>query len=501
MSILVLFPNQLFHPSLLPSNLSAIFLLEDPLFFQDPQRLTRMNFIKRVFHRTTMQVYYKFLQKRGMNVKYIEYETIKRDGYGCIDGKEEKWYWINPVDHLLEKRFRVFLKRNQIENIYLETPLFLTSEEECKQYAKSVSPRKKLYQTPFYQYQRRRFQLWVDENGKPFGGKWSYDEENRKPFPSTISFPQITSYHTPTLRKEIEQAKQYVEKMFPNSIRMEGQEFIFPVDHLGAKKWYQQFLKERFAQFGLYEDAMYYPAPQPFLFHSGISCLLNCGLLTPAYVIQELQSFVQTHPTIPFSSVEGFLRQIIGWREHCRLTYLVLYKELKKTNVYRSIYRLKEEWYTGETGIEPIDDSIRMGFRYGYLHHIHRLMVMGSAMMMLEVHPDQAMKWFYEMSCDSYEWNMINNVKCMAMGNLLYTTKPYMATSNYLKHMSNYPRDGKWDLLWDGMYWRFLKRHQLILKKNGRFGMIQVKYLKKKTIKQMKEYEECVKSFQKKFLY
>ena len=142
-----------------------------------------------------------------------------------------------------------------------------------------------------------------------------------------------------------------------------------------------------------------------------------------------------------------------------------------------------------------------MGFRYGYLHHIHRLMVMGSAMMMLEVHPDQAMKWFYEMSCDSYEWNMINNVKCMAMGNLLYTTKPYMATSNYLKHMSNYPRDGKWDLLWDGMYWRFLKRHQSILKKNGRFGMIQVKYLKKKTIKQMKEYEECVKSFQKKFLY
>jgi deoxyribodipyrimidine photolyase-related protein len=215
-------------------------------------------------------------------------------------------------------------------------------------------------------------------------------------------------------------------------------------------------------------------------------------------VIERLKEYIKTHK-IPFSSVEGFVRQIIGWREHCRLTYEIYYNTMKKTNILHSKWKLGEHWYKGTTGIKPIDDAIHIGFQYGYLHHILRLMVMGTSMLMLDVNPDEAIKWFYEMSCDSYEWNMINNVKCMAMwsdGGKLYTTKPYISTSNYLLRMSDYKRDGKWDKVWDGMYWIFLKRNKKWMKKNGRFGMIQIKYMKKKSIKEMREYAKYVKEVQ-----
>jgi deoxyribodipyrimidine photolyase-related protein len=500
--ILILFPNQLFEKEYLPlsiKDIDSIVLIEDPLFFYDKERLTKMNLLKRMYQRASMKYYEHTIKKEWKkDVNYIEFEKDYKMIYTQILKPTNYIHWIDPVDHTLRKRFYQYLQTHTIHNTMYETPMFFITREECLKYGKG---KKKVFQTSFYIEQRKRLGLWVDSDGKPKYGKWTFDTENRKPFPKHIDIPSIHTFYTNEQEQYIKEARKYVERVFEGNLENKEYEIksIFPIDSKGAKKWYDIFLKERFRWFGMYQDAIKHDdKTNPILYHSGISCVLNNGLLTPKYVIERLKEYIKTHK-IPFSSVEGFIRQIIGWREHCRLTYEIYYHTMKKTNILHSKWKLGEPWYNGTTGIKPIDDAIHIGFQYGYLHHILRLMVMGTSMLMLDVNPDEAMKWFYEMSCDSYEWNMINNVKCMAMwsdGGKLYTTKPYISTSNYLLRMSDYKRDGKWDKVWDGMYWIFLKRNEKWMKKNGRFGMIQIKYMKRKGIKEMKEYAKYVKEVQ-----
>ncbi|MEM9328729.1 MAG: FAD-binding domain-containing protein, partial [Bacteroidota bacterium] len=230
------------------------------------------------------------------------------------------------------------------------------------------------------------------------------------------------------------------------------------------------FLKERFDQFGPYEDAI--DQQGVFLFHSVLSPYMNMGLLTPEEVVQRALAHYQQQKT-HFASVEGFVRQIIGWREFLRGIYHQYHDDLY-ANFFRHERRMKDCWYEGTTGIPPLDDSIHKAQNYGYTHHIERLMVLGNIMLLCELHPDEVYRWFMEMYVDSADWVMAPNVYGMSQfaDGGIFATKPYIGGSNYILKMSNYSKKGDWPDTINGLYWRFIDRNRELFSKNPRMSMM-----------------------------
>ena len=176
---------------------------------------------------------------------------------------------------------------------------------------------------------------------------------------------------------------------------------------------------------------------------------------------------------IPLNSLEGFVRQLIGWREFMRETYSDLGVTMRTSNHWSHHRRIPQSFYTGETGIEPIDDVIQRVLKTGYCHHIERLMTLGGFMFLCEFHPDEIYRWFMEMFVDSYDWVMTPNVYAMSQhadGGLI-TTKPYFSGSSYIRKMSNYSK-GPWCQVWDALYWRWIWNHVDDLSKNRRWSMM-----------------------------
>ena len=244
----------------------------------------------------------------------------------------------------------------------------------------------------------------------------------------------------------------------------------FPVTRKQAMKSLKVFLDKRIENFGIYEDAMV--PNKNFLFHSTISPLLNIGLLTPEEVLHlTVEAFKKK--ALPLNSVEGFVRQILGWREFIRGIYQQKSDYQVKKNFWKHKRRLTYHWYDGTTGIDPLDDCIRRTSMDGYHHHIPRLMIISNIMNMSEIHPDDINKWFMEMYIDSSDWVMIPNVYGMATysdGGLM-STKPYTCGSNYILKMSNYSK-GEWCDIVDGLYWRFTDKHRSFYEKNARMSFL-----------------------------
>jgi len=291
----------------------------------------------------------------------------------------------------------------------------------------------------------------------------SKDDENRQPPPREgITIPDLPD--NPDLQLEyVVQAKKYVKKFFGNNYG-NVEDFIYPITHQTSEKWFIHFLEHRFQHFGKYQDAIL--PDEPFMFHSVISPMLNIGLLDPQWIVNQVSKYYQAK-RIPMNNYEGFIRQIIGWREYSRFLYMVAYKQMKNGNYFQNHQKLNKKWYRGTTGILPVDETIKSAFKYGYLHHILRLMVMGNFMNLCHLHPDQVYQWFMEFSCDSYDWVMVNNIYSMALyaDGGLTMQKPYLSSSNYILKMSNYQKDGQWEEIWDTLYYYFLFDKEKEIKK------------------------------------
>ncbi|MEM9760848.1 MAG: FAD-binding domain-containing protein, partial [Pseudomonadota bacterium] len=209
-----------------------------------------------------------------------------------------------------------------------------------------------------------------------------------------------------------------------------------------------------------------------WLWHGVLTPMLNTGLLTPRQVLERALAHADK-ADIPLNSVEGFVRQIIGWREFMRATYQDLGVPMRTTNHWEHLRPIPASFYDGSTGIDPIDDVIQRVLETGYCHHIERLMVLGGFMFLCEFDPDRVYRWFMEMFIDSYDWVMVPNVYAMSQhadGGLI-TTKPYFSGSNYIKKMSDWGR-GDWADTWDGLYWRFIWKHRASLGSNPRWAMM-----------------------------
>jgi len=222
--------------------------------------------------------------------------------------------------------------------------------------------------------------------------------------------------------------------------------------------------------FRTYEDAI--AREETFLFHSILTPALNIGLLSPAGVMERTLVFHQ-RKNFPLNSLEGFVRQIIGWREFMRGIYTLEDVYQRRKNFWGFELKITASFYNGTTGIEPVDSTIRKIHERAYCHHIERLMALGSFMLLCEFHPDEVHRWFMELFIDAYGWVMVPNVYGMsqyANGGLI-TTKPYVCGSNYILKMSDHKK-GDWLAVWDALFWRFIHVHRNMFANNPRMSMM-----------------------------
>jgi deoxyribodipyrimidine photolyase-related protein len=486
----LIFPHQLFqqHPALDKGR--QVFLIEDPLFFGDVRYPLNFHKKKLIFHRASMKAYEDYLTSQGYDVIYLQYSSFKEDrrsNYLFVFFNKMRittFHYADVTDFLLEKRIQSMAKDLSKRLVKYPTPMFLTDEEFLNNY---FSKKKSYLMASFYIEQRKQLNILV-EDGKPIGGKWSFDDENRKKIPKgfkspLLNFPDDTEY-------EVE-AIDYVEKYFPNNPG-DGFDFIYPVTFEQAEDWLIDFLENRFKYFGDYEDAI--DSQETYLFHSVLTPLLNSGLLTPNQIIEKALNFAKENG-VPLNSLEGFIRQIVGWREYMRAVYLHAGVKQRTTKFFKFNKKMPKAFYNGSTGIEPVDVVIKRVLEKAYSHHIERLMILGNFMLLCEIDPDEVYKWFMEMYIDAYDWVMVPNVYGMSQyadGGLI-CTKPYISSSNYILKMSNFEK-GNWCEIWDALYWRFIFKHKKVLAKNPRMSMMIVQ-LNKMDDKKLKQHLNIAERF------
>lgn len=460
----LIFPHQLYDDISKLDKEFPVYIVEEFLFF----RQYKFHKQKIAFHRASMKSYAQKLEKEGFQVEYVESLAEESDVRKLLPhlsklGVKELTYF-DPVDNWLGKRIVEAAQALEIRSTKLESQLFLNSSSEIQSY---FSDRKKYNQGQFYIKQRKEKQILVDDKNAPLGGKWSFDEMNRKKYPRkktppSVKFPDESTFYTEAVSYTITHFEDY-----PGSLSNTP---IYPIDHLQAKEWLEAFLVERFEEFGTYEDAIV--ANEIILNHSVLSPLMNVGLLTPQYIVDRAIEYANKND-IPLNSLEGFVRQIIGWREFIRGIYETRGSEERTKNYWGFTRKIPASFYDGTTGIEPIDIVIKKVLETGYCHHIERLMVLGNFMILCEFDPDEVYRWFMELFIDAYDWVMVPNVYGMSQfaDGGIFATKPYISGSNYLKKMSDFAK-GDWQKIWDGLFWRFMSVHRDFFGQNPRLSML-----------------------------
>ncbi|MFZ4773290.1 MAG: cryptochrome/photolyase family protein [Chlamydiia bacterium] len=442
----LILPHQLFDPRRFFAKKDTVHLFEEPWYF------TKFSYhkAKLVFHRASMLAYKEELEAYGIKVHYYRYDEKFTP--------HKTMQMFDPIDFMVQKKY-------EHKVTFLESPLFLLKSKEITEDFKGETSFK---MAPFYISQRKRFEILM-KNGKPEGGKWSFDTENRQKIPKNVSLPAHSPLKLSPLVKKImgEIEKEFPEN--PGSLK----HFCFATTRAEAHKKMEEFFSDIFPFFGPYQDALL--LEDPFTVHSVLSPYLNVGLLTVDEVLEKALI-----SKAPLSSKEGFIRQILGWREFVRVVYHQASENLRHSNFLKHNSPLPKKFWEGETGILPVDDAVHKALNYAYCHHIERLMVLGNYLLLTETSPEKVYDWFMCLFIDAYDWVMVPNVFGMsqyAHENIM-TTKPYFSSANYLKKMGNYP-SGPWEEKMQELFWHFVEKHKKLLKENPRLATL-LRFLDKK---------------------
>lgn len=442
-----------------------------PIFMKEDHKLCTLYKIhkqKLILFLSAMRHYEKALSSDGFKVIYEEYER-----FGSLPYEKRLLHFIKTQrittlhafeieDHFFSDLLTEFLNQHQVHLKIHPSPMFLTSKEEFRFYLASV---KKPFMKTFYESRRKSLNILM-EGTKPHKGKMSFDQENRKKLPKSHTPSPLKAESLSPLTKEV---VALVEDQFKDHPGL-SQPFLWPVTRKEALSELQHFINHRLGNFGDYQDAL--STKDPFVYHSLLSPALNLGLITPKEVVGAVVAAYQKK-SLPINSVEGFIRQVIGWREFVRGIYHQFDKQMSSTNFFSHDRAMSKQWYEGGFGIEPLDLAIDKVRRYGYAHHIERLMVLANFMNLCELSPREVYGWFMEMFVDSSDWVMAANVYGMGLmsDGGIFATKPYISGSNYLLKMGDYQK-GPWCEIWDGLYWRFIGKHAGFFRKNPRLGMM-----------------------------
>jgi deoxyribodipyrimidine photolyase-related protein len=476
----VIYPHQLFEES--PALAGAggdcsVYLVEEPLILtHNPIHRQKL-----MLHKLSMDAYERFLSDAGHQVNRLEvgtyettasvFEKLSKDGV-------EQMHICDTTDYLLEQA----IEHSGIERVWYDTPYFvLPKGEAIERFTNS-----KRFMAKFYKELRKDKDILMDGD-EPAGGKWSFDEDNREKIPKGTELPEDIQMYG---NAETGAAEAWVEAIEAEKYGETG--CWLPYTHDGAKQYLKEFFKIRFQKFGPYEDAMTTAGVR--LWHSAISPLMNIGLLTPKQVLDEAIVYAESED-VPMNSLEGFVRQIIGWREFIRASYECDGGKMRNKNFFTHKNQLPNSYWDGTTDIEPVDHVIRTALTYGYTHHIDRLMVMGNFMLLSQLHPDEVYRWFMGMYLDAYDWVMVSNVYGMSQfaDGGSFATKPYISGSNYIKKMSDYKK-GDWEDIWTALYWNFIADHRPVFEKNHRLSMMP-KMLDRMSDEKREAHGERAKSY------
>ena len=486
MQITLLLPHQLYYPNLALSKSRPVVIARDPLFFKDKKHTAIFHKQKILLHLLSTESFSKELKNYGYNVTILDENQITAPNYYETYLKENsitEVHYIEHHDYLVEKRLTNTLKKLNIKPHRYDTPGFINTKDEINEY---FNDKKKLFLSSFYQNERKKLNILVDSENRPEGGKWSFDSENRKKLPKKIKIP-LTQRQTYN-KSSFENSVQYISDKYGENYGSIDS-FNYPVNREQAKQCLIFFLEKKFANFGAYEDAI--STENRFIFHSVLSPALNIGLLTPIEVVNSSIDYAKEND-IPINSLEGFIRQIIGWREFIRGIYQTKGSYQRNSNYWKFTKKIPSSFYTGDTGIKPVDDTIKNIMKYAYGHHIERLMILGNIMCLLRYDPNDIYRWFMELFIDSYDWVMVPNIYGMSQfsdGGLM-STKPYISGSNYILKMSDYKK-GEWSLVWDALYWNFIRDYRSFFEKNPRMSMM-TKLYDKKDSDQKKLYDQII---------
>ena len=481
-----IYPNQLFDPHPALSRNRKIFLFEDPLYFGDKKYPINFNKKKLLLHFLSMASYDAKLKNRGFSSEIIPFTQLRVDNYISSFIKSNQITNIHiseVVDYELNKRINEASKETRAIIHWYDNPNFLLSNSDVKD---DFKDKKFYFMANFYKKQRKRYNILLTPEGKPSGNKWSFDEQNRKKFPKGLEFPQ--NYLVDQNKDLFKNAAKRVEQDFSKNLG-NIDNFNFPYNHKSALKSFENFLSSKLELFGPYEDAI--PKTDSSLFHSVLTPSLNIGLISPKTVIQMTLEHAKEF-SIPINSLEGFIRQIIGWREFIRGIYQESGVYQRTKNFWNFTKKIPSSFYSAQTGLDPVDFVIKKSINSGYAHHIERLMIMGNIFCLLRVKPNDVYTWFMETYVDAYDWVMVPNVYGMSQfsdGGLM-STKPYISGSNYILKMSDYKK-GEWSTIWDALYWEFINKERSFFLKNPRMGMM-VRIYDKKPNDMKNEYKKTI---------
>ena len=461
----IILPHQLFQTHVLHENGYDIYMIEEPLFFSQ----YKFHKMKLAYHRATMKAHASYLKSKDLTVHYIESSDQKSD-LRCLLNffSDEKIGLIcvaDPTDYRLENKLKQAALHYKIKLNLFDNPNFINTLSDLGDF---FSPNKKKYfQTSFYKQSRIKQNILVDTSDRPIGGKWSFDDENRKKYPKKKVPPTVK---IPLSNCFWDEALTYVESHYPKNPGSLTPKPLYPIDGPSTKNWLNDFFESRFEEFGTYEDAI--AKDELFLNHSVLSPMLNIGLISPNYIVNSALIRAQKND-VPLNSLEGFIRQIIGWREFIRGMYVSQGSFSRSNNYWRFKRKIPLCFYNGTTGIAPVDQTIRKILKTGYCHHIERLMILGNFMVLCEFDPNEVYQWFMELFIDAYDWVMVPNVYGMSQfaDGGLFATKPYISGSSYLMKMSDYPK-ADWQPIWDALFWRFMDVNRLFFLKNPRLSML-----------------------------
>ena len=409
--------------------------------------------------------------------------------------KPAKLIMVEAGEWQVRETFRQVAERLKIELVECEDRHFLASHADFEKHAKG---RKGLRMEFFYREMRVRHDVLMDGK-KPVGGDWNFDSENRKSFPK--SGPP--AHDTPRRFLPDEVTRQVIaeaEKRFPEHPGS-LEDFDWPVTPADAQLALEDFITNRLENFGDYEDAMW--TQEPWLYHSRLSAVMNLKLLDPRDCIAAAEKAYRSGKA-PLAAVEGFIRQILGWREYVRAIYWRFMPGYLDMNALDAQQPLPKFYWTGETDMNCLSQCIGQTLRFGYAHHIQRLMVTGLFSLLLGVKPQEVHEWYLAVYVDAIEWVELPNTLGMSQhgdGGIM-ASKPYIASGKYIQRMSNYCSGCRYDPAqstgpkacpFTTLYWEFLMRHEPRLKMNQRMSM-QVRNLARLTDQEKTAIQEQAES-------
>lgn len=349
---------------------------------------------------------------------------------------------------------------------------FIATIEEFARWAEG---RKSLRMEYFYREMRRKTGLLMDGD-QPEGGKWNYDSENRRPARGDLFMPSPLGVAPDDITHAV---LRLVDKEFSDNFG-DLEPFWFAVTASQAEQALDHFIKTALKGFGAYQDAML--VGEKFLYHSVISLYLNIGLLDPLDICRRAERAYRTGDA-PLNSVEGFIRQIIGWREYVRGIYWLKMPEYETSNFFNADRDLPSFYWTGKTELTCLREAINQTKEEAYAHHIQRLMITGNFALLAGIEPQQVHEWYLAVYADAFEWVELPNTIGMSQfadGGLL-GSKPYVSGGNYISKMSDYCENCRFDVKkktgdgacpFNSLYWHFLDRHKEKLGNNGRLGNV-----------------------------